>query len=99
MLQVRQPTLVDCRNKIEDIEIAMSAQMPNQAVPFSLRATEIDQQQPAVRLEDTHHFSDAEMARTSWKPVEDRRAHHDVEFRFGELQRLSPSQPEAHFAT
>jgi len=40
-------------NEIENIEIAMSAQMSDQAVPFSLRATEINQQQPTVRLEDT----------------------------------------------
>src|SRR5258708_20470091 len=76
----------------------MSAQMPNQAVPFPLRATEIDQQQPAVRLEDTRHFPDAEMTRTIWKAVEDRRAQHDVECRFGERQRLSASQLEVDFA-
>lgn len=80
-----------------DIEIAMRAQMPNQAVPFSLRATEIDQQQPAVRLEDTRHFPDAEMTRTIRKAVEDRRAQHDVECRLGERQRLGASQLEVDF--
>src|SRR5262249_3425510 len=58
------------------------------------RATEVDQQQPAARLEDTHHFPDAEMARAIRKAVDDRRAEHDVEGRFGEWQRLGPSQLE-----
>src|SRR5260370_34324420 len=75
----------------------MSAQMPNQAVPFSLRATEIDQQQPAVRLENADHFADAKIARAIWKAMEDRRAQHDVECRLGERQRLSASQLEVDF--
>src|SRR5260221_13682145 len=75
----------------------MSAQMPNQAAPFSLRATEIDQQQPAVRLEDTRHFRDAEFIRTIWKAVEDRSAQHDVECSLGKRQRISASQRESDF--
>jgi hypothetical protein len=75
----------------------MSAQMRNQAVSFSFRATEIDQQQPAVRLEDTRHFPDAERTRAIWKAVEHRRAQHDVECGLGERQRLHASHLELDF--
>ncbi len=68
--------------------------MPNQAVLFSLRATEINQQQPAVRLEDTYHFSDAEIARVSWKALEDCRTEHDVECRVGEPRHRTGNRRE-----
>src|SRR5262249_1352245 len=72
----------------------MSAQMANQAAPVLLRATELDQQQPAARLEDTHHCEDGGVGGGIGKEVNDRRAEHDVEGRFGEWQRLGPSQLE-----